>query len=149
MMWDMIEAQRKSDQWRQEQAVREARLAETERSNRQRSKDYRHKTGAVSGAIGGLKSNQAMSQLGAQINRLTNQIKFYRDPGPNMDDAKAAELEKKRDIYMEIFQKSLGQGAQGTGLGISSALGALGEGDMAGGDPRDVSIESLMKETWE
>ena len=89
-----------------------------------------------------------MNHLGAQINRLTSQINQLEEAGIGMDTDKAKELKKTRDIYMDIFQRSLERGAQGTGLGISGALGALDEGGMAGGGMTDDEMfDSIFNES--
>ena len=107
-----------------------ARLAEQERANRARQAGYNQKTAAMKEVYGGLKTNQAMSQIQRVVGNYEQRIKEAMDPmNPNRDTDLADKLKAERDRVVRSLMTGLGAHTQQTIPGASEVLRAFGGGE--------------------
>lgn len=146
MLWKMMEAQSKADQWRDEQDVREGRLDETKRHNLRSEEAAMLRAGGLSGLASGMKAKEMLSATRSLINMYDKKIQEASDinkiqAGIFSQEA-AQRLKAERDELVLGYRRQLQALGVETVPGLSEVLGGTGVGESA----KDANITSLIGE---
>ena len=144
MLWKMVEAQRKADQWRDEQDVREGRLEETKRHNLRSEAAAMLRAGGLSGLASGMKAKEMLSATRSLINMYDKKIQEASDINKiqaglfSQEDAQR--LKAQRDELVLGYRRQLQALGVKTVPGLSDVLGGTGVGESA----KDATITGLI-----
>jgi len=135
MMWDMMEAQRKSDQWGAEQKVRTDRIGETGRHNVKMEEAAMLRAGGLSGLATNMKAKEMLFATRSLINMYDKKIQEASDinkiQAGLFSQKDAQRLKKERDDLVLGYRRQLQALGVETVPGLSEVLGG-GEGQVAG-----------------